>query len=308
VAGVVAAFACVSAAEAAAPATLTEDPPTAKAAKAGALGGTIGNAGQVATLTAVSRVTGRRYTPKTFDRKSGRFRFEGLPGDATYDVCITTRDPRRVEKIAPRRVEKIAPRRIEGIDLSWVEARMLRLAAKRRKDLGVPAPAEHTFTRADADELVKFVAEREDFSDVNRPLYIRGEAGRAVMLVERIRSRQFHAAKSGEMIWRTDLWYFTYDAGGWQLVGNTERLVERRRLLPDAWRRFTLVYEAALSGYVDENGKSKPIAYTLAEPPDPAKGRIAGRPLKEAAKPVILGLPPTATRPAGRSVLPAKPK
>ena len=183
---------------------------------------------------------------------------------------------------------------------------MLRLAAKRRKELAVPAPRARAFTRADADALVKFVADREDFSDVNRPLYIRGDGGRAVMLVERIRTREFHAAKAGEMVWRTDLWYFTFDAGGWQLVGNTERLVERHRLLADAWSRFTVVYEAALSAHVDEHGKSQPIAYSLGEPLNPATGRIAGRPIAEAAKPIILGLPTTHTRPASEFILPKR--
>ncbi len=280
-------LACVAAA---ADVKLVEDPPTSKAPEAGDLAGRIANPSSVAALAAVSRVTGKRYTPKSFDPKTGRFVFAKLPGDAYYDVCIKTAEGQR----------------IEGIDLSWFECRMLALADKRREELGVPAPSDHTFSKTDADALIKFVANREDFSDLNRPLYIRGDAGRAVMLVERIRSTKFHASKAGELIWRTDLWYFTFDAGGWQLLGRTERLVERHRFVGNAWDSFAIVYEAALSGYVNAKGDSKPIVYTIGATFDPTKGRVAGAATKQPAKPVVLGLPAATTRPGNELKIPAE--
>jgi hypothetical protein len=271
---------------------LVEDAPTAKPPKPGALHGRIANADQVKELSAVSRVTGTRYAPQTFDRKAGSFAFKDLPGDACYDLCITTADGRR----------------IEGIDLNWFEARLLRLAETRAKELGVPSRGGHAFTGDDAEELVRFVASRKEFHDVNRLLFVRGLGDKAVALAERIRAREFYDSRAGEAIWRTDLWYFTFDAGGWQQVPNVERRIERHQFLPEDWGKFTLVYEAALSGYVDPDGRSSPIDYTVPKDLDPAKGRIAGAQLRQDTHPVVLGMAPgaaPATRPAGTQSRPA---
>ena len=271
------------------PVRLVEDPPTGKPPKAGALSGVIENADRVARLGAVSRVTGKRHDPASFDRKTGKFLFSGLPGDARYDVCITTSDGRR----------------IEGIDLSWFEARLLRLAARRRKDLGLPQPPPHAFGKADVTELIRFVTDRKDFSDVNRILYIQGHGDKAVVLAERIRTTGYYDAAGNyydagsHTIWRTDLWYFTFDAGAWQAVSNVDRQVERHSdFRPDTLAKFTLVYEADLSGYVDEDGRSEPIRFTVGKKLDPAKGRVAGSPFAIVTKPVVLGLSKPTSRPA----------
>ena len=251
---------------------LREDPPSIRQPDPGDLTGALGPAGAIASLSAVSRVTGRRYTPAEWSLATGRFRFRALPGDASYDLCFQMTDGRR----------------IEGIDLSWFEARFHRLAAIRRKQLEIPEPAPHAFTTADADELIGLLVTRPDFSDINRPLYIRGHGGKAVMLVERIRSERFHAADPGETIWRTDLMYFTYDAGGWQILANTRRLVERRRFAPEPWSVFTIAYDHRLTAYLDEGGRSPRLVYTIpAELPD-ATSRLAGDALYPPTAAVVL--------------------
>jgi hypothetical protein len=259
---------------------LREDPPSIRQPNGGDLTGTLGPAGEIASLSAISRATGRRYMPAEWSPATGRFRFRALPGDASYDLCLQMTDGRRVE----------------GIDLSWFEARFERLAAIRRKQLGIPEPAPHALTTADVDELIDLVVTRSDFSDINRPLYIRGHGGKAVMLIERIRSERFHAADPGEVIWRTDLMYFTFDAGGWQVLPNTRRLVERRRFTPETWLCFTIGYDPRLTAYIDDRGQSRSVTWAAPTELPAATGRLAGQPLRPNTEARVIGgsVPPIA--------------
>ena len=260
---------------------IREDRPVASRPSSGSVTGRITPAEKVAGVHAVSRVTGKRYAPDRFDRKTGEFRFAGLPGDATYDVTIVTADKAR----------------IEGIDLSWHEARLLRLAEIRRKQLKLPAPPKHEFSADDAAELIRYVADLKDFADVRRVLYLRGDGPRATMLVEVMRVRDFYAKKSDQLIWRTELWYFKYAYGGWERVANVERVLERHRIPAAKWRKITLVYYPELSVYVDENGRAKPLKFEIPAKLDSARGRLAGTEPVQKTKPIVLGLP---TRPRPR--------
>jgi len=271
-----------AAAAGAPPIVIREDPPVASAPKPGRVTGTIAPAGAVAKLYAVSRATGKRYGPSAFDRKSGRFAFKNMPGDAAYDVGVITHDGRR----------------IEGIDLSWHEARWLRLAAIRRKQLKVPPAQTHRFSRADAVELLKYVRDLKDFTDVRRALYLRGEGVHATMLVEVMRVRDFYARRGEELIWRTELWYFKYQHGGWERVANVERVLERHRIPAAKWQAITLVYYPALTAWVDEAGRSKPIKFTIPRDLDRARGRLADTEPAQETQPILLGLPEPKTRPA----------
>ena len=259
---------------AAAAGEIREDPPVATRPANGDVTGQITPAGRIAGLDAVCRATGKTYRPGKLDRKTGKFTFKGLPGDAAYDLRITT-----------DRGEKI-----EGIDLGWHEGRMLRLAGIRRKQLGLPPESKHRFSRADADELIKFVRDLKDFANVRRALYVRGNGPRATMLAEVMRTRKFYAQRGDEVIWRTELWYFRYFYGGWERVGNVERVLERHRISESKWRRITKVYYPALSARVDQNGRSKPVKFVLPDPLDPATGRIAGTDPVQKTTPIILGL------------------
>jgi len=269
---------------------IRDDPPVATRPSGGDVRGRITPAGNVARLYAVSRPTQRRYSPATFDRKTGTFTFKGLPGDATYDVGIVTPGGGR----------------LEGIDLSWHEARMLRLAKIRRRQLKLPPEPKRDFTAEDADELLKYVRDLKDFTDVRRVLYLKGHGRRATLLVEVMRTRDFYAKRGSELIWRTELWYFRCHYGGWERVGNVERVLERRRIQKPAWQKITLMYDPALSAYVDEKGRSRPVEFEIPERLDPARGRIAGTEPVQKTHPILLGVTrdkeattAPATQPAG---------
>jgi hypothetical protein len=270
----------------AASAPLKEDAPVAGPPKTGAISGRLSPAETIKDLRAVSRVTGKEYTPARFDKATGRFAFEALPDDARYDLVVGLADGRR----------------IEGIDLDFIEQRLLNLAEQRRKDLGLPPEPPHTFSAADAQEILKFVADLKDFMDIRRVLYVAGQGRRATMLVELIRARDFHASKAGEVIWRVELWYFQYYSGGWQRLANQERVLRRERLPADQWRKIDVGYYPELGVYLSPQGDSRPVEFTIPEKIDPSRGRPADSDVELKTDPHILGLDsPTATsQPATR--------
>lgn len=236
---------------------LVEDPPLIAAPKPGDITGTITPPAKVASLEAVSRATLKTYKCESFDKQSGRFRFAGLPGDAEYDVRVNTTDGGT----------------IEGIDLSWIESRMLRLEAQRRKDLALPPERKSPFGPDDAKAVLKWVEDWKDFMELKRVLYLRGDGTRAVLLVELMRTRDFYSA-GGAFVWRMELWYMQNEFGGWDRLANSERVLHRKRISPDEWKKIDLQYYPELSVSIDADGKSKPVHFTLPEKGDLSRGRL----------------------------------
>ncbi len=255
---------------------LAEDPPPLPKPQSGDVTGAISPADKVKaeSVRLVSRATGETFKPDSFDAKTGAFAFKALAGDATYDVCIETADGRA----------------IEGIDLEFTDARLLRMAAKRREQLKLPAEQTHDFSEDDAKQLEKYVADLDDFLDIRRPIYIQGHGRRATMLVEGIRRRQFYGQKPDEIIWRIELWYFEFDSGGWQRVANQEHVLRRERMKLDDWRKISVEYYPQLSVYISPEGKSEPVKFEIPDKADPACGRPAGTEPKLDTKPFILGV------------------
>ena len=264
------------------PGPLPEDEPLASQPARGDVRGVILPPGKVTAIAAVNRATTTRHKSDRFDAATGEFLFRNLPGDTSYDLCLTLdggADP--------------APARLEGIDLAWHEARMLRLERLRRRQLSMPVEATRPFERADADELLKYARDLKDFCDLRRVLYVRCDDGlRAAMLVEPMRAREFHASRDNELVWRMELWYFRWRYGGWERVPGAERVIERRRIRHDEWSRITLVFDPALSVYVDERGQSQPVRYTVSEL-DRSRGRVAGTELELPASSHVVGLSTT---------------
>ena len=263
---------------------LKEDPPPAAKPTAGDISGTISAPEKVASLSAVSRVTEKTYTPDKFDRATGRFLFKNLPGAARYDLCLTLSDDRR----------------IEGIDLDFVDSCMLALASQRRKELGMPPEESHAFGQQDVQAMLDYVNKLDDFLDIRRPLYIQGHGLRATMLIELMRTREFYSSGGG-LIWRVELWYFEYRHGGWERLANQERVLRRERIEPAGWRKISVEYRPELSVPVARDGTSKPVDFNIPDKPDPARGRPADSAPDIQTKPILLGMDePTTSQPASR--------
>lgn len=258
-----------------------EDEPTVAAPAVGDVAGQVGPVQHIASVALVSRHSGRTWKPDSWDATTGRFVFRKLPGDAVYDLLVTTTQGKSYE----------------GIDLSFADERLLRLAQARRKELGAAAPAPRPFTDEDAAQVQTYVKDLKDFMQINRALYVAGQGATATMLVELIRASDFHARKGDEVIWRIELWYFEYCAGGWQRVANQERVLRRERLAYEKWRALDVEYYPQLSVRVDAAGQSEPVAFTLPDAPDPSRGRPAGTDVRQETRPHVLAASPATTQP-----------
>ena len=262
------------------PPALADDPPPIEPPGRGDIRGAIQPAGHIRSLHAVHRATGQIVRPKTLNTKTGRFLFQDLPGDATYDLVVHTTDGRT----------------IEGIDLGRLDDRLLRMAAARRGQLHLPPEPTHAFRREDAEELLTFVRDAEEFMDLRRVLYVQGHGRRATMLLELLRVRDFYDAQ-GTIVWRVELWYFEYQHGGWEKLPNQERVLRRQRISPAQWRRISVQYTPELSVHVGPNGHAPKVDYTLPKEPDPSRGRPANTDPKLKTPPYILGLDVTDDEP-----------
>ncbi len=236
---------------------LQDDPPTVKAPKSGDLAGRIANPAKVADLSLVSRATRQTYAPKTWDRATGRFTFASLPGDARYDLVIKTTDGRQ----------------IEGIDLDYCDLRMVRMAAARRKELGLPPERTQKFSADDAKAITEWISKLQDFMEIRRPLYIHGDGRRCTVLLELMRTRE-HYSGGGQFVWRVELWYFQNEYGGWEKVPNQERVLRRQRIAPGEWSKIHLEYFAELSALVDQAGYCRPVEFTIPDKGDLSRGRL----------------------------------
>ncbi len=255
--------------------TLVEDRPLARKPKTGEVRGKLTPADNVARVWATHRPTGKTYQPTSFDANSGAFVFGNLPGAATYDVCLKTKTGRV----------------IEGIDLSPSDAQLLKLAEKRRRQLGLAAERQHTFTRRDANAVVEWVANAKDFLEQRRVLYVKGHGRRATALVELMRTREFHAS-GGKLVWRVELWQFVNQFGGWDRLANTEITLRRLRVSPDPWRKVHVEWTPKLSVQIARDGSSKPIRFAIPDKAEPATSRPANSKPKLDTSPKVLGLDP----------------
>lgn len=252
---------------------LKDDPPPVAPPKSGDVTGRITPAAKVASIGAVSRNTLKTYRPASWDKATGAFRFADLPGDADYDIRVTTTDGRTVE----------------GIDLSWIESRLIRLAAERRKQLGIPPERQQRFTAQDANAILQWVDAWKDFMEVKRVLYVQGMGKRATVLVELLRTREFHAS-GGSLVWRIELWYMQNEFGGWDRLANSERVLHRRRITPAQWRKIDLQYYPELTAHVDANGLSEPLEFTLPAKGDLSRGRLPDTDPECKTRPHISGI------------------
>jgi phage shock protein E len=280
--GVMAGFCCAAV-------KLVDDPPPAKPPKSGGIEGKITSKARIVSLHAVSRVTKKKYQPYSFSKKTGNFTFTRLPGDATYDLCLRLDDGRE----------------IEGIDLNFVDARLGKLAVERRKQLGLPPDRTRKFSQADADGLLAYARDMEDFMEDRRVIYIKGHGRRATMLIELMRLRKFvaasGAARPGKIIWRVELWYFLEQRGGWERMANQERMLRRIEDTPANWSKTHIEYYPKLSVYLDAAGQAKPVDFKVPVKGDPTRGRAARTDPKMKTKSYILGLDVKATsQPATR--------
>jgi len=249
------------------------DPPCVAPPENGNIAGTI-SAGKYAlsTIEACCRDTSLRYKPVFWNTSDGRFEFAGLPGDAIYDIRVTTADGSI----------------FEGADMSMPDWRLEELAAARRDFLNMPQQPLLPFTISDAEEITKLVSDTKGFADITRVMIIKGHGRFAAALVELIRTGRVAGVKSGNVIWRTDIWYFERTGNAWRRMDNQERTIERLVTEPSKLAGITAAFDPKMNVKIENDGSSKTAYFTLSDSPNPSASRLAGSELQLNTKPIIM--------------------
>jgi hypothetical protein len=128
--------------------------------------------------------------------------FDSLPKGVAWDVQVTLKDGTV----------------LAGVDMGWY----------------APLANDHDPSPEPLDDDAKaeigaIVGQIPSFYNKSDLLLLRGDAKRAVGLVQLVRDSAFHASKDGEIIWRVELYYFEYQAGGWAKVQQQNKVLRRER-------------------------------------------------------------------------------
>lgn len=106
---------------------------------------------------------------------------------------------------------------LQGVDTSWYIPE-----EPAKPDAGM-------LSDDDRKEIAGIVNGLEPFANKSRIVYLTGDHDRATGLCEFIRDKGFVNDKGGEIIWRVELWYFKYQAGGWEAVSQVNKILRRER-------------------------------------------------------------------------------
>jgi hypothetical protein len=130
-------------------------------------------------------------------------RFRGLLPDTPYDIEVVLRNGTVIAGFSP----------------GWYE----------EAPAGAGREKAEPLTDDDRAEINDIVSKVPSFYDRSELLQLVGDHDRAVGLVQLIRDRAFHASGEGEVIWRVELYYFKFQAGGWEKVQQQNKVLRRER-------------------------------------------------------------------------------
>jgi hypothetical protein len=115
---------------------------------------------------------------------------------------------------------------LHGVNMSWYTRE--------------PAdPDAGPLTDDDRTQINAIASDVKSFYNISRIMTLTGDHERAVALVERIRSNDFHSDKGGEVIWRVELWYFSNEFGGWSELTQSNKVLRRERFASNDEYRAT---------------------------------------------------------------------
>jgi len=183
--------------------------------------GTIKTNGKVLRVAAVDREWADVLKTSRKDVKAGgeSFVYEGKVDGATFHV------------------EGILPGRSYDL-IVWTED-----AGKRTRWEGVCMDyhreilPDEAVREEDKKWLENYVKEMPEFWDKKRVLHMAADHKHATLLVELMRTREFHSDKGGEVIYRIELRYFENLFGGWAPDNNTEKVLARVRGKADVFEK-----------------------------------------------------------------------
>ena len=245
-------------------ATMAADGPPSTAPAKGELSGILKTTAKLVRVVAVDRAwadvlnTSRATAKDDFvyegnvEQATGAFRVPGLIAGRPYDLIAWTQDA-------------------QGKMVRWEGANM---DYHRAILPSTPVTAE------DRKAIEALVVDPQQFYDKVRVLRMAADHQHATVLVELMRTRDFHSDTGGELIYRVELWYFENLFGGWAKDANTEKVLARVRgkpgELPENWQflpELGGVVAGPAPGTSATAGMEMKVG--LPEKPEPKRGRAA---------------------------------
>jgi len=182
---------------------------------AGSITGAIPEGKMPSKATAIDRQSSKKY-PGTIDADKGRFAIDGLPA-GRYDCILDFGDAR-----------------LEGVNFQ------------------VPASdyeEEQPLTPEDVAVIKAKVLSMNKFEDQIEIMAIQGNIQHAVILLNKLRTKEFYAAKPGEIIWRAELWHFERPEETWLKVQDEMFIVlYRERIQRSEYDKKGVTFDPQLGG------------------------------------------------------------
>jgi hypothetical protein len=160
--------------------------------------------------------------PGSIDKATGEFVVGGLPLGESYD-CL-------VEYTAPNR----PPSRLDGVNL-----------AVPRSDY----VEEQPLSEEDIATIQSKIRKMNQFEDIVEILTIAGNIQHAAIVVNKLRTKPFHASKPGEVIWRLELWHYERPEETWfKARDELSMVLYRERIQRNEYDAKSLTLDPALGG------------------------------------------------------------
>ena len=231
------------------------------AAWAGSVSGVITNPGKCAGVSAVLRggtVTRLKIKEHRgrFDPKTGKFAIGKLP-DGVYSLRVRLKGGGMIDG---------APMKLDEDETS-----------------------DRPMTEEDREAIKDFVLNYPvSFCDVFRPIKIEGNGEFARVLVEKIRHRDYHSGKKGDIIWRVEVWKFENHTGAWTRSQHGWVVLARERIprtmKHDVFRGLRWLFDPKLaSSEVYGKDAVRGVKYTIPDKLDASLGKIPGSVHKQIA-------------------------
>ena len=231
------------------------------AAWAGSVSGVITNPKQCAGVSAILRggtVTRLKIKERRgrFDPKTGKFSVKDLP-DGVFSLRV----------------------RLKGGGM--IDGAPMKLDEDEESD----RPMTEDDRKAIEDFVLNYPV---SFCDVFRPVVIKGNGEFARVLVEKVRHRDYHSGKKGDIIWRVEVWKFENHTGAWTRSQHGWVVLARERIprtmKHDAFRNLRWLFDPNLASF-EAYGKDavRGIKYTIPEKLDASMGKGPGTVHKQIA-------------------------
>lgn len=124
--------------------------------------------------------------------------FQNLAADEPYAVKLELRDGAVVQ----------------GVDMSWYNEEPAKPGAGELSD--------------DDRAAIAQVVAIPSFYNRSEILAEQGDHSRATVLVQLVRDKDFYNG-NGQAVWRVELWYFQQEFGGWEKIGQQNKVLRRER-------------------------------------------------------------------------------